>query len=69
MSARKMEGDKLEPIYKSKEHLDEERICIDHNFLSSKDFVRLEELTTFKKTYFQCLYKKNNKKFINSNKS
>ena len=44
-----MEYEKIEPAYKSEEHLDEERVCIDHNFLSSKDYVRLEELMEFRK--------------------
>ena len=56
-----MDGEKIEQAYKSEEDLDEEKVCIDRNFLSSKDYVRLEELTEFKNKYLFCLYKRNTK--------
>ena len=56
-----MECEKIEPADKTEEHLDEEKVCIDRNFLSSKEYVRLEELTNLRTKYLYCLYKRNTK--------
>ena len=44
-----MEFEKIKPADKTEEHLDEEKVSIDRNFLSSKEYVRLEELTNLRK--------------------
>ena len=63
-----MECEKIEPADKTEEHLDEEKVCIGRNFLSSKEYVRLEELTNSSKN--TCIdFIKEIPKHINSNKT